>query len=112
MPLLALPELVANKITIRTPNMMSLVNDIAGVSGKQSPKHPQVLILPENKAYPVRKVKNSMRINKSHVIFLVCQFTIMAIPANTSSTFMPSEENKLNGFKKSKPQTSKNSCIL
>ena len=56
-------SMASNKIT-------SLMNETFGVSGIQSPKHPHVLIFPENKAYPVRNVKNTINPNNNHKVCL------------------------------------------
>mgnify|MGYP006982805636 CR=1 FL=1 len=52
---------VNNNITIQINKMMSFIKLVCGVKGIQSPKQPQVLILPENNAYPVKKVKKTIK---------------------------------------------------
>ena len=49
---------------------MSFIKLVCGVKGIQSPKHPQVLILPENKAYPVKNVKKTINPNNNHSVCL------------------------------------------
>ena len=49
---------------------MSFIKLVCGVKGIQSPKHPQVLILPENKAYPVKNVKKTIKPNNNHSVCL------------------------------------------
>ena len=51
-----------------TNNTRSFVKDCAAVKGKQSPKQPQVLIFPENKAYPVKKVKKTISANNNQSV--------------------------------------------
>ena len=55
---------------METKSTMSLIKEVLGVKGMQSPKQPQVLIFPENKAYPVRKVKNTISPNNNQSVFL------------------------------------------
>ena len=57
-------------MTMQINKMMSLINEVFGVSGIQSPKQPQVFIFPENNAYPVKKVKKTIKLNNNHKVAL------------------------------------------
>ena len=66
---------------MKTNKMISFIKDILGVKGIQSPKHPHVLIFPENKAQPVKKLKNMINTNNNHNVHLQGYLINKATPA-------------------------------
>ena len=57
-------------MNIASKRIISFIKDTLGVNGIQSPKQPQVFIFPENKAYPVKNVKNTIRPINNHKVCL------------------------------------------
>src|SRR6187551_1892084 len=83
-----------NNSKIKTVSITSFVNEILGVIGRQSPKHPQLVNLGEpsglvaSHAYPVRKVKKTIISNNSQLKKRICQPIITAKPAIISSAII------------------------
>lgn len=70
---------------------MSFINDCVAVKGIQSPKQPQVRILPDSTAYPVKKVKKIMSNNNSQLKNLTPLPDKIATPTITSNVIVMME---------------------
>src|SRR5688572_33363303 len=77
-----------NRNPISANSARSLINDVSGVIGRQSPKQPQFLNFPEIYAYPVRKVKKMMSNNNSQLNNRVLHPNNKANPAMISNAFI------------------------
>ena len=74
---------------------ISFIKEVFGVNGIQSPKQPQVLIFPENKAYPVKKLKKTISTNNIHKVCLYGYFINKANPVTISRRFIKRDNPKV-----------------
>src|ERR1700756_3538821 len=72
-------SLFIKRKTIRANNSRSFAKDSPAVNGMQLPKQPHSFILPDKKAYPVRKVKNRISNKSNQLNNFICQ------PSNTAT---------------------------